>query len=1190
MTPEPDQPRLVCLVVTRDDADRLPAWLDAARPLADAILALDEGSSDASVALLEREPLVRTVLHGEPSRAGAARSRAAAVNRLIDAAAALEPQWLLWLDVAERVAPCDVEPLRDFLARDALPGLAYGLRSDAGGVAFRLFAHRGGQRLPPEASDDAMVPDAIPRARWMATTLTLEPVTARGPARDRAPGAPVLVPREDSSSAEDTPVISVVVISGDDDDDHIESAVRALLEQECPEPFEVIVVTSGSDRTADIVRERFPEAEVVQLPRAALPGAARNAGLTRARGDYVTFAASHIQLLPGSLAARVRAHDSGYLLVTAATFNGTRTWAGWAMYFLDHTALLPGRPSGEVDGPPPHCSYVRETLVALGGFPEDMRAGEDAVVDLELARRGYRAYLARDVQMVHHSRCRTARRLVRHHFQRGRAMARIELDRAPAGRRLARSSRRAFGLAYVPRRLATTTEHVRRWGDSHRLRYVWSLPLVGAGAGAAWAGFWFEATRAPRRRGLGLTRPAFAGTQGSPPPSRSGAQERGHADAVLAALYPLHPNHPWLARVPVPIRRITRRGLTRVAVRAHLLRCRNVVIVAVTGSAGKTTTKDLLGEMLAAAGPTVRTRHNENGLWGVPATLLAVRPSDRFAVIEVGIKRGPGEMRWMAGLFRPRVAVLTGIGTFHSEVLGSDEAIAHEKRALLERLGRRGTAVVNADDPLARAAAERLPCRVLLAGWAADADVRLLAVRTAWPHGLDLELVVGGRRMRARVGVHGRHLAPLVAMAVAAADAVGVPVLEALDAAGAFTPRVGRLSPTPGPRGSMLIVDDWKSRVPSAVAAVQALGDTHARRRVAVLGEVQVDEQTTDTYRPIAQALVATADRVIAVGRAGPPLERLLAQTDLAARLLQVADAEAAAVALSAELGPGDVALLHGAGHHDLELISLRLDPGTDPAWIRDWRLRPPSRVGRPVTEVLAVLDAEGGATILERHGEALTYAGTTGHQLTREGGFIPADDADVVAWCARLGVAPLLVLRAAGPEGAAAVSSAVPSALEHVVAHGHRGILLELGGGLAAEPRVEQLITRMTERLRTEGLWSGMVIRTSASPRYAALAAAVDLAVLDLRGPGGGSSWAERTERVLTATAQDAPARAVLLHVPGTGSAADDLTLGSSFVRDFGLRGFAVPAASMLMAADFIGHGFQIRRRAWPSRAPRLT
>ena len=289
---------------------------------------------------------------------------------------------------------------------------------------------------------------------------------------------------------------------------------------------------------------------------------------------------------------------------------------------------------------------------------------------------------------------------------------------------------------------------------------------------------------------------------------------------------------------------------------------------------------------------------------------------------------------------------------------------------------------------------------MLLAGWAADADVRLLAVRSAWPHGLDFELAVRGRRMRARVGVHGRHLAPLVAMAVAAADAAGVPALEALDAAGTFSPRVGRLSPTPGPRGSMLIVDDWKSRVPSAVAAVEALGDTRARRRIAVIGEVEVDAQTPDTYRPIADALA---------GRCGPGRRRrpFRAAAGAAARrrpaspprLLQVADAEAAAVALSAELGPDDVALLHGAGHHDLEQIGLRLDPDTDPAWVG--RLAPaPALAGRTAGHGGARQSSTPQATptIVERHGKDLTYAGTTGHELTRDGRLVPAGDADVVA------------------------------------------------------------------------------------------------------------------------------------------------------------------------------------------------
>jgi hypothetical protein len=177
------------------------------------------------------------------------------------------------------------------------------------------------------------------------------------------------------------------------------------------------------------VRSHFPQVTLVELPRPALPGEARNAGLSVARGDYVTFPGSHIELPQGSLAARVRAHESGYPMVTGSTLNGTRTWAGWASYFIDHAGVLPGRPAGRHRAPPGHCSYVRELLTAVGGFPEDMRAGEDTVVTMELTGRGYPTWRAQDVTMIHHSPCATPGVLLRHHFKRGRAHGRIILDR-----------------------------------------------------------------------------------------------------------------------------------------------------------------------------------------------------------------------------------------------------------------------------------------------------------------------------------------------------------------------------------------------------------------------------------------------------------------------------------------------------------------------------------------------------------------------------------------------------------------------------------------------------------------------------------------------------------------------------------------------------------------------------------------
>ena len=291
----------------------------------------------------------------------------------------------------------------------------------------------------------------------------------------------------------DNPALSAIVISRDDED-RIERSVRAVLDQECPETFEVIVVTSGRDRTAEIVRDTFPEVRLIVLDQPALPGVARNAGLRIARGDYVTFPGSHVVVPPGVLAARLDAHQQGYDMVTGAIRNGTETPAGWASYFLDHSHSLPHRPPGPADAPPAHCSYRRQPLLAVGGFPEDMRAGEDTVVNRKLFSRGCSAYRLDTVVMTHNSPCRDARTLVRHHFQRGRAMGRIILDEAESAETPGLTARALLYwlFAVVPRRVSETSRNVNRWGADLAPKYRRVYALVVLGATAAWAGLWYE--------------------------------------------------------------------------------------------------------------------------------------------------------------------------------------------------------------------------------------------------------------------------------------------------------------------------------------------------------------------------------------------------------------------------------------------------------------------------------------------------------------------------------------------------------------------------------------------------------------------------------------------------------------------------------------------------------------------------
>lgn len=548
-------PRLVCLLAVRNGAEDLPGYLESVARFADAVVALDDGSTDATRVILEEHPLVARVLSNPRRESYAGWDDAENRNRLLEAAAELEPAWLLVLDADERVDPDDALALRRFVDTTADPERAYGMRVyrmidgldryDAAELwAYRLFAHRPGDRFPEDRLHYVPVPTRVPREAWTRTTIRIQHLASLTAERRRArfakyaeadaerefqadygnllvepepgtlrrwaprpPDLPVLAPA--GSPGVDVldlhrldlegPVLSAIIISRNDED-RIERTVRSVVTQEVPAPFEVIVVVSGTDRTANIVRERFPQVRLVVLEGEALPGRARNAGVRIARGDFVSFPGSHTELPPGSLAARLAAHEQGHAMITGSMHNGTHTAAGWASYFLDHSQSLPGRPSGSLRGPPAHCSYSRDLVLAVGAFPEDMRAGEDTVVNRELWRRGHGAYRAREVALFHHSRCTTPERLVRHHFGRGRALGRIMLDdHACGGPLLNRRVVTRIGRDYVRDRLRRTAEGVARWGSPDERRIFDSVHrLVVAGVVAAWAGTWHEILR-PRR-------------------------------------------------------------------------------------------------------------------------------------------------------------------------------------------------------------------------------------------------------------------------------------------------------------------------------------------------------------------------------------------------------------------------------------------------------------------------------------------------------------------------------------------------------------------------------------------------------------------------------------------------------------------------------------------------------------------
>ena len=522
---------LVCLLPARNCADDLPGYFESVARFADAVVALDDGSTDGTRELLEGSPLVRVLLEN-PRRTGyRGWDDSANRNRLLAAAADLDPDWVISLDADERIDRSDAAALRKFVALDAVPGDGYLFRvfrmiEDVGHYdqsqlwVGRLFAYERGQVFPAERLHFVPLPTSIPRTRWRRTTFRIQHLAALTESRRRAryekyreadaarqfqpdyshllePAAsikawwprsshlPVIAnTRNDKAEHSDrTPTLSIV-ISGDDRG-RVERSLASILSQRCPEPFEVIVVTRD---TAKSLREKFPGIQVVELSKPAALGSARDAGLTVARGEYVTFLPPDVELLPGSVAACIRAHRLGYAMVSGTALNATRSLTGWASYFLDNSRALPGAPSRELQAPPVSCSYLRAALLEVNRVPDGMRAGETEAVNRDLFERGYGAYHARDVVFIGPSACRSLGALLRRHFREGRAAGKRLLDddrehvRVPAPRIL-----RDVVLG-APRRFRQITTDVRRWGDSTRPWYVVSSPLVVAALLSEWLG------------------------------------------------------------------------------------------------------------------------------------------------------------------------------------------------------------------------------------------------------------------------------------------------------------------------------------------------------------------------------------------------------------------------------------------------------------------------------------------------------------------------------------------------------------------------------------------------------------------------------------------------------------------------------------------------------------------------------
>jgi len=390
----------------------------------------------------------------------------------------------------------------------------------------------------------------------------------------------------------------------------------------------------------------------------------------------------------------------------------------------------------------------------------------------------------------------------------------------------------------------------------------------------------------------------------------------GGGAALALASRPVEGPHVLVEDTVVALGELARAFLARLRERGE------VQVIGITGSVGKTSTKDLLGQVLSAHAPTVFPVESFNNEIGLPLTVLRADERTRYLVLEMGAS-GIGHIDYLTRIAPLDVAVVLMVGHAHLGEFGGIEAVAQAKAEIVAGLVPSGTAVLNVDDARVVAMAQAAPAEVVFFGAGDDAHVRAVDVALDPGGRARFELHHEGERHPVALLVVGEHHVSNALAVAAAAIALGIPVAEvsgALGSARAISPH--RMQVVERADGVTIIDDAYNANPDSTRAALKALAAMAGadRRSIAVLGEMlELGEDSPAAHESIGRLAVhLDIDRLVVVGEGASAIghgahDEGLREGDV----LQVDTVERAAEALEADLRPGDVVLVkssHGSG------------------------------------------------------------------------------------------------------------------------------------------------------------------------------------------------------------------------------------------------------------------------------------
>jgi len=374
-------------------------------------------------------------------------------------------------------------------------------------------------------------------------------------------------------------------------------------------------------------------------------------------------------------------------------------------------------------------------------------------------------------------------------------------------------------------------------------------------------------------------------------------------------------------------------ALTAMAALAHTVAARlpELTIVGLTGSSGKTTTKDLTAQLLSGLGPTIAPAGSLNNELGHPYTVLKSTVDTRYLVLELGA-RGIGHIRYLCEVARPRIGVVLNVGVAHIGEFGSQDQIALAKGELVEALPVEGLAVLNADDPRVAAMAARTGARVVLVGEADEAEVRAAGVTLDERGRASYTLVTPEGTAPVTLAVTGRHQVGNSLAAAAVARELGMSLSTLADALGRLRlVSTRRMDVFDRADGVTVIDDSYNANPASTAAALRALtAMARGRRAIAVLGYLaELGEYERTGHEEVGRlAAELGVGLLIAVGTtAAPILDGAAAVASWEGKSVQVTEQEEAVALLREQLRPGDVVLVKGSRYRTWAVADALREP-----------------------------------------------------------------------------------------------------------------------------------------------------------------------------------------------------------------------------------------------------------------------